>query len=115
MPEEAEFMITDRIAMRNAKDFDHYCYAVVQSVHGMVDQPVIDKLDKIKQPTLIFFGENDNLIPNRYLNPGKTETIAQYGADKIPNSELVMVPKCGHFMQFEHPGVFNEKVKGFLK
>jgi len=115
MPEDALFMIEDRIAMRSAADFEHYCYAVSQSVTGMVDEPVISKLEQIKQPTLIFFGENDNLIPNRYLNPGSTYEIAKSGADKIPNSKLVMVPKCGHFMMFEKADVFNEEVKAFLK
>lgn len=114
MPEDAEFMVTDRIAMRGAKDFENYCYAVTRSVHGMVDQPVLDFLDKIKQPTLIFFGENDNLIPNSALNPGKTIDIARIGAAKIPNNKLVMVPECGHFMQFEKPEVFNKEVSEFL-
>lgn len=115
MPEDAEFMVTDRIAMRGAKDFENYCYAVTRSVHGMVDQPVIDFLDKIKQPTLIFFGENDNLIPNSALNPGRTIDIAKIGAAKIPNNKLIMVPECGHFMQFEKPEVFNKEVLDFLK
>ena len=114
MPKDAEFMISDRIAMRKANDFEHYCYTVIQSVKGMVDQPVIDVLDKIKQRTLIFFGENDNLIPNRYLNPGKTAKIANYGANKIPNSTLVMAPKTGHFAMFENYNLFNNKVVEFL-
>lgn len=115
VPKEAEFMITDRLRMRKAADFDGYCYAVAQSVRGMVDEPVIDYLSDIKVPTLIFFGENDNLIPNRYLNPGKTEEIARYGASKIANSKLLMVPRCGHFMMFEKPEVFNSSVVEFLK
>lgn len=115
VPKEAEFMITDRLRMRKANDFDGYCYAVAQSVKGMVDEPVIDYLSDIKVPTLIFFGENDNLIPNRYLNPGKTKDIAAYGASKIANSKLVMVPKCGHFMMFEKPEIFNSTVIEFLK
>jgi pimeloyl-ACP methyl ester carboxylesterase len=115
MPDYAEFIITDRLAMRNAEDFDNYCYTVVRSVHGMVDQPVIDKLDQIKQPTLILFGENDNLIPNRYLNPGFTREIAEYGHSKIPNSELVIVPQCGHFLPLEKPHILNEEVRNFLK
>lgn len=115
MPEDAEFMVTDRIAMRGARDFENYCYAVTRSVHGMVDQPVIDFLDKIKQPTLIFFGENDNLIPNSALNPGLTVDIAKAGAAKIPNNKLIIVPKCGHFMQFEKPQVFNKEVADFLR
>lgn len=115
LPDDAEFMITDRISMRSADDFEAYCYAVVQSVQGMVDGPVIDYLEDIKVATLIFFGENDNLIPNRFLNPGPTIEVAKYGASKIKDSKLVMVPKCGHFMMFEKSGVFNAEVKEFLK
>jgi pimeloyl-ACP methyl ester carboxylesterase len=114
VPADAEFMITDRIAMRTAKDFDAYCYAVTQSVKGMVNEPVIDILNEIKQPTLILFGENDNLIPNRYLNPGKTIDIANYGTSNIKGSKLVMIPKCGHFAQFEKPEVINEEIRKFL-
>ncbi|MCX7876827.1 MAG: alpha/beta hydrolase [Melioribacteraceae bacterium] len=114
MPDDAEFMITDRIAMRGAKDFENYCYTVVRSVNGMVDQPVIDFLEKVKHPTLILFGENDNLIPNPFLNPGKTEDIAKIGAEKITNSKLVMIPECGHFLQFEKPEIFNQAVIDFL-
>jgi len=115
MPDDAIFMIEDRIAMRTADDFENYCYAVSQSVTGMVDEPIFNKLKYIKQPTLIFFGENDNLIPNRYLNPGETEPIAKAGANEIKNSKLIMVPKCGHFMMFEKSEVFNNEVKNFLK
>lgn len=115
MPKDADFMATDRMAMRSADDFDAYCYAVVQSVSGMVDEPVLEMLDQISQPTLILFGENDNLIPNRFLNPGKTIEIAELGHSKIPNSTLIMVPKAGHFMQFEKPDAFNTAVIEFLK
>lgn len=115
MPKDAMFMIEDRIAMRKADDFENYCYAVSQSVTGMVDEPVFNKLKFLSQPTLIFFGENDNLIPNRYLNPGKTEPIAKAGANEIKNSKLIMVAKSGHFMMFEKPEVFNSEVENFLK
>ncbi len=115
LPADADFMISDRMIMRTAKDFNAYCYAVVQSVGGMVDNPVLDYLQDIKVPTLIFFGENDNLIPNRFLNPGRTVDIAKNGADKIKNSKLIIVPKCGHFMMFEKPETFNAEVNTFLK
>lgn len=115
VPKDAEFMINDRISMRTATDFAAYCYAVVQSVNGMVDEPVINRLNQITQPTLIFFGENDNLIPNRYLNPGRTLDIAKFGEANIKGSKLIMVPKCGHFMMFEKSEVFNSEVLNFLK
>jgi len=115
MPSEADFMIKDRIAMRKAIDFDDYCYAIVQSVHGMVDEPVFEFLPKITQPTIVLYGENDNLIPNRYLNPGRTLDIAEAGTAQLPNATLIMIPKTGHFLQFESPAVFNENVKTFIE
>ena len=115
MPDDAKFMIEDRIAMRDAKDFEAYCLAVARSVHGMVDEPVLDKLSAISMPTLIFFGENDMLIPNRYLNPGFTSRIAEKGACLIKGSKLIMVPKCGHFMMFEKSEVFNSETRNFIQ
>ena len=114
VPADADFMITDRIAMRTADDFENYCYAVVQSVNGMVDEPVFNLLDKIKQPTLILFGANDNLIPNRFLNAGRTADVAMKGQKKIAGSKLVIVPKAGHFLQFEKPEEVNKEIIGFL-
>lgn len=114
MPDDADFMIRDRIAMRSAADFNGYAYIIAESIKAMVDRPVYDYLDQIKQPTLIFFGEADQLIPNRFLTGGKTETIAEMGHSKIPNSVLHMVPEAGHFIHFEQSEFFNEKVMTFL-
>lgn len=115
MPDDAEFMITDRIALRGAKDFDKYCFAVVKSVDAMVNTPVYNMLGNITQKTLVIFGKNDELIPNRFLNPGFTENIAVDGASKIPNNKLIMFDKCGHFSQFEKAEQFNKAVIEFLK
>ncbi len=114
MPAEAEFMITDRIAIRKAADFEWYALTITRSVQGMVDQPVYEFLPEIEQPVLTIFGENDNLIPNRFLNPGFTEDIAKKGTDRLPNSKLNMISKAGHFVHFEKPQEFNQAVKTFL-
>jgi len=114
MPADADFMVRDRIAMRTAQDFDGYAYIISKSIKAMVDRPVFDYLDQVKQPTIIFFGEADQLIPNRFLTGGKTEVIAEQGKNKMPNSLLYMVPKAGHFVQFEQADFFNEKVIAFL-
>lgn len=114
LPDDATFMITDRLGMRTASDFEAYSHAVVQSVNGMVNEPVLPFLSKITQPTLIIFGENDNLIPNRFLNPGATRKIAEKGASLIPNNKMVLIPKTGHFVQFESSTEFNKEVKEFI-
>ena len=114
-PSDAQFMIDDRIAMRTAVGFNLYCHQIVKSINGMVDEPVFDYLKNIKAPTLVIFGAQDNLIPNRYLNPGKTKNIAQLGASQIPNCQLKMIDKAGHFAHFEKANEVNGIVKEFLK
>lgn len=114
LPPEAEFMITERIQMRGAKDFDAYCYAVSKNVAAMIDYPMWDKLTRVKHETLIFFGDKDNLIPNSALHGGSTEAIAQIGASQIPHNKLIMVPDCGHFVQFERPDVVNPAIVEFV-
>lgn len=115
MPDDTEFMITDRLAIRSAKEFDGYAYIISKSIKAMVDRPVYDYLNKIKQPVLVFYGEADQLIPNRFLTGGKTETIAQKGIEQLENGTLHMVPKAGHFVQFEQSEEFNTKTKEFLQ
>jgi pimeloyl-ACP methyl ester carboxylesterase len=114
-PDDAQFMIDDRIAMRSAKEFDAYCYTITQSVSGMVDQPIFEYLPKIDVPTLVVYGKQDNLIPNRFLNPGRTEDIAKAGANQIKNSQLEMVDKAGHFVHFEQAEIVNQIMINFLK
>ncbi len=115
MPDDASFMVTERIQTRGAKDFDLYCYAVSKNVGAMIDAPVWDKLEEIKHPTLIMFGKNDALIPNPYLHAGYTEDVAKYGAERIPDNELIMYEKTGHFVQFEKWEKVNQDIIEFLK
>jgi pimeloyl-ACP methyl ester carboxylesterase len=113
-PEDANFMIRDRIAMRDADDFNWYCDIIPKNVRGMVDNPVYQLLPEIKQPVLTIFGSQDNLIPNRYLNGGSTTTIAVDGSRRIPNSLLVMIDQAGHFVQFEKSEEVNQAIRDFI-
>jgi len=115
MPKDAQFMITDRIEMRNAKDFDAYCHIIPECIKGMVNEPVFEYLDRIKNRTLVIYGDSDNLIPNRFLHGGKTEDVANAGANKIPNAELHLIPKAGHFVHFEKSEQVNSIISKFLK
>lgn len=112
-PPEADFMIRDRLAIRSAADFDWYCYIIPKGVQGMVNEPVYHLLPQLKMPVLVVFGENDQLIPNRFLNGGPTVEVAKV-AERIPNHKLVMLPKTGHFVQFESAAGFNKALAEFL-
>lgn len=115
MPKDAEFMIEDRIAIRGSVDFVPYCKTVIKSLHAMLDQPVFNRLQNIKQASLIFYGENDLLIPFKTIHKDlTTKIVAESGTIKIPNGKLFMIPECGHFLQFEKPDEFNSRVFDFL-
>jgi len=113
-PKDAEFMIDDRIAMRSAEDFPGYCYIIPKSVQAMVDMPVYDELPNITQPVQVIFGKQDNLIPNRFLNPGSTTKVAEDGASRIPNAQLNIVNKAGHFVMFEQAEEVNQIIRAFM-
>ncbi len=115
MPADAQFMVDDRLQIANSPDFGNYSKAVAASVAAMVDEPVHDKLTQLQTPTLIIFGEQDALIPNKYLNPTlTTQAVAAIGKEKIKNSEVVLLPEAGHFVQYEQAEAFNKAVREFL-
>ncbi|WP_230407185.1 alpha/beta fold hydrolase [Pontibacter cellulosilyticus] len=116
MPAEAQHMVEERLQIMKSEQFDDYSKAVAGSVAAMVDEPVHEKLSQLKMPTLIVFGENDALIPNRYFNSTLTpKAVAEIGKERIPNSQMVMIPEAGHFLQYEQPAAFNKAVQDFMK
>lgn len=115
-PTEAEFMADDRVAIRGAENFDGYARAYAASVQAMLESPVYDRLPQIKQPVLIIYGKQDALIPNRQLHAGlTTKKVAESGHQKLPNSQLKMIDKAGHFVHFEQPDMVNKEILKFIK
>lgn len=116
LPEEAQTMISDRKRIKQAVDFPEYCDAIVKSIAGMLDESTHAELNLIVVKTLIVFGENDNLIPNRYLNPDLTiNLVGGIAQEKIKNSTLHFVSESGHFVQFEKPTEVNRIITTWLE
>jgi pimeloyl-ACP methyl ester carboxylesterase len=116
LPKEAQTMISDRKKIRQASDFSQYCDAIVKSIAGMLDDPTQAELNLLSVKTLVIFGKNDNLIPNRYLNPNLTTTlIGSIAQEKIKNSTLHFVSESGHFVQFEKPMDVNRIITAWLE
>ena len=114
-PETVEFMIQDRLDMREAADFELYCQAVVRGMHGMLDGPVFDRLPEIDLPVLVVYGAEDQLIPNRYLNRQlSTQAVAEAGAAQLPDATLHLIPGCGHFITFDKPAEIGDLMLSFL-
>lgn len=114
-PKEAQFMIEDKVAIRSAEKFDGYARAYAGSVQAMLDSPVFEKLSGIKHPSLIIFGKQDMLIPNRQFHGDLTpQKVAESGHEQLPNSKLKMIGQAGHFVHFERPEMVNKEILNFL-
>lgn len=114
MPDLAEEMIQDRLKAKQAPWFDAYAKVGEMGVKGMLAHPVFEDLDQIKVPTYVLFGEQDFLIPNRYLHAGMTtQQVAEVG-NKIPNVKIKMIEAAGHMLQMDNPTGFNRAVKQML-
>jgi pimeloyl-ACP methyl ester carboxylesterase len=112
--EGVERLIEERVRMRNTDAFSGTSVAVARSINGMVHGPVRDRLEQIQTPTLVVFGTHDALIPNPVFNGGRTRSVAEYGANALPNAKLVMVKRAGHTVHHDDADTFNAAVTRFL-
>lgn len=113
--DEYAWLIEERSRVRFSEDFDSYAYANVRSVQGLTfTEYTRNNLERITVPTMIVFGSGDRLIPNRFMHGGHTREIMQYGADRIPNSQLVELDGCGHTVQMDCWQEYNQRVLNFL-
>lgn len=64
-----------------------------------------EALPSIKVPTLILVGEHDTLTP---------VSASQEMHDKIPNSEIHVIPNAAHMTNLENHRAFNDHVLNFL-
>lgn len=67
---------------------------------------LLKELKNIQVPTLLLWGENDNIT---------TMEVADIFHSEIPNSELVTVKNCGHAPMIEYPEWFAEQTQKFLE
>lgn len=65
-----------------------------------------DKLHMIKAPTLIIVGDKDERTPPEFSRRIHKE---------IPNSKLVIINGCGHYVLLERPDIVNREILAFLE
>jgi pimeloyl-ACP methyl ester carboxylesterase len=115
VPDAADVLVNERIALKQCAGFEAYCRQIPMGVKGMLAHPVAAELQKIGQPVLVLFGEQDALIPNKFLHPSLTVTTVAAMAKSIPGSSIQMIPEAGHLLQYEKPEAVNEAVIHFLQ
>jgi pimeloyl-ACP methyl ester carboxylesterase len=81
-------------------------FATLRQLYGQDLAHMAESYGQIRCPTLILHGEQDPLIRVRH---------ARALAGEIPNSKLVLLPRCGHFSQEECPVPVANNLRAFLE
>jgi len=68
-------------------------------------KPILDHLEKIEVPTLIIWGEQDQILPVAH---------ARTAAERLPDARLHILDRCGHMPNIERAEEFNQLVTAFL-
>lgn len=115
-PVSAEFLFKDRLVIREAADFEQFCEINAKSTLDGLQQPTFEMLENVMHQTLIIYGFNDAYIPHPFFHVGqKSQEIAENARLRIRNSKVMIIPKCGHFAQFEQPDVVNNAIRDFAR
>jgi pimeloyl-ACP methyl ester carboxylesterase len=89
------------LAKQDAKlqrpDYPAYAHALASSIRLSLASYLIDRLPEIHCPTLLVWGENDQVLPVEQ---------ARLALGRLPRAELKTIPNCGHVPQLECPQGF---------
>ncbi len=72
---------------------------------AMRENDLSGKLNQIEAPSLVMWGAEDNTVPLR---------DASIVADEYPHADLRIIPKAGHWPQFETPEITQRYVASYL-
>ncbi len=79
---------------------------VIATAKSAVRHNLSDKLHQIKAPTLLIWGEHDTITP---------AFVGEKFNELIENSQLHLVPECGHAPMMERSDIFNNHLADFLE
>jgi pimeloyl-ACP methyl ester carboxylesterase len=77
-----------------------------ETIKNILGEDLLDYLPKVRNRTLILWGKLDKMIPVKY---------AYIMKEKIPNSQLIILPKVGHSPQLDIPEKLSQTLIQFLK
>lgn len=101
----SERLAQDIVEYLSKIDYLKWSKVLSQTFYTIIDEDLRRDVHKIKAPTLIIWGREDHLI---------WICDAYYLRNKIKDSKLVVLDKCGHFPQMEKPREFNQALINFL-
>ncbi len=80
--------------------------AMASDIRGGRDHDLGERIAELRVPTMILWGEEDQVVPF---------AVAEAYAERIPQSELVLLPEAGHSPQMEAPERVAVAIQAFLE
>ena len=80
---------------------------ILRTLRGTVGHSVADLLPQVRQPTLVIWGAEDQVISD--------VMGSMKAAERLPQGRQVLIPKCGHAPQIEKSRLVNTLVTRFLR
>ena len=111
----ASEIIKDLNSLIKVNDRKSYRRMLEMCINSMLDHQVFNQLKVIQNKTIVFFGENDQLIPNRFLHSVPTKEIADRGVKQMQNAKAVMFKETGHFVHIERAAEVNIQIALFME
>lgn len=101
-------LITEEIfaGYRKPLQADNWDQALWELTKASRESTLTESLAKIKIPSLVISGEDDQIVPLEY---------SLRLAEDLPQASLAVFPDCGHLPQEECPQAFLEAVDQFLR
>lgn len=91
---------------QGSADYRNASPMMKQCMVKAINEDLTEYLPKIKEETLLIWGENDTATP---LSDGKLMDSL------IPDSGLAVIKNAGHFSFLDQPGIFNNILKSYFK
>lgn len=110
-----QLIINELNAIIKKNDRIQYRRMLELCMDNMLNTQIYHQLKTITARTLVLFGEEDMLIPNKFLHPGSTASLAKKATQQIPNVQLILYKKAGHFVQIEKYNEVNKDILLFLQ
>ncbi len=99
------FVAREKLKNLYSSDYRALSPVMQESFKLIVNEYLDERIKKVKNPTLLVFGENDRETP---------VYMAKKLNDGIVNSRLVIIKNAGHFCFVDSPNKFNGEVGEFL-
>ncbi len=100
-------IVTDQLVdeCHEAVNNRHKLVRIISIAKSAIRHNMEKELPNFKMPVCLIWGKNDNITP---------PDVAEVFKEKMPNSDLFWIEKCGHAAMMEHPHQFNEVLDAWL-